>query len=520
MIDQSNNQSVEPSTRLNDSSQLTRSRQLVLLSFVSFFIYALIVWYETSRVTRVQLPSIDQASQYVQILDERIWPIHLIVDDAINSEDVGSSFEQAIQFIQSTSPYQLLPVIISSNHQPIQQSNNLTLPPLLLYLAHSTENLDWQLEDGVLKRYVTANADVGLASELIDVLQTVLTAHIGPSEEDTFLTNTRVSHRISLTLMTAEPDPFPFDWDFASLEANFLDAFVTALEPVLKLTVDSQVLLHGNIAPITHRGRNAANQTIHYVKSDELANFIGRTDFNVESPFASSTIELLAYIPPGHQSPLFVGEKSKQSVDDSFIVPGWGAVCIVNEPSANGTDNNQSINNDPLVMLDSKTVHDLFERFASQLRIIFGLSDTPLSDDGSILAQWETDALIQRFLHVHAQHANKTLHSLYELIQSTPHMPVHQHIADRCQMVIDRLRAAHASCLISDWRACGRHYRAASLWSSRAFYDPSMLPMLHFPSEHMYAVYAPFFAPIVLPVLGGLIKAIKSRRLSRKVKES
>ena len=31
-----------------------------------------------------------------------------------------------------------------------------------------------------------------------------------------------------------------------------------------------------------------------------------------------------------------------------------------------------------------------------------------------------------------------------------------------------------------------------------------MMPMLYFPTEHQYAVYAPFFVPVVVPIAGAL----------------
>lgn len=49
-----------------------------------------------------------------------------------------------------------------------------------------------------------------------------------------------------------------------------------------------------------------------------------------------------------------------------------------------------------------------------------------------------------------------------------------------------------------------------------------MLPMLYFPTDHVYAVYAPFFVPVVLPVglalaatVGAALKAERLKRCKR-----
>jgi len=50
-------------------------------------------------------------------------------------------------------------------------------------------------------------------------------------------------------------------------------------------------------------------------------------------------------------------------------------------------------------------------------------------------------------------------------------------------------------------------------WScaaDQAFFDASLLPLLYFPEEHIYAVFAPFFVPTVVPVLAAVFTALKS----------
>jgi GPI-anchor transamidase subunit S len=61
------------------------------------------------------------------------------------------------------------------------------------------------------------------------------------------------------------------------------------------------------------------------------------------------------------------------------------------------------------------------------------------------------------------------------------------------------------------------HYSSEALaLASRAFFSPGMLALLYFPAEHTYAVYAPLFAPISLPLLVALVREIKDWKRARR----
>jgi phosphatidylinositol glycan class S len=54
--------------------------------------------------------------------------------------------------------------------------------------------------------------------------------------------------------------------------------------------------------------------------------------------------------------------------------------------------------------------------------------------------------------------------------------------------------------------------RAADTASNRALSDPSLLGLLYFPDEHLYAVYSPFFAPVLIPILAALMSLFKRKQ--------
>lgn len=58
------------------------------------------------------------------------------------------------------------------------------------------------------------------------------------------------------------------------------------------------------------------------------------------------------------------------------------------------------------------------------------------------------------------------------------------------------------------------HIRKALTLAEKAFFDPSMVPLMYFPDEHKYAVYMPFFVPAAVPLLSAIYReltALKSK---------
>jgi phosphatidylinositol glycan class S len=63
-----------------------------------------------------------------------------------------------------------------------------------------------------------------------------------------------------------------------------------------------------------------------------------------------------------------------------------------------------------------------------------------------------------------------------------------------------------------DYTEAFSHSRDSLVASERAFFDPTIVSMLYFPDEHKYAVYLPFFGPLVLPLILSIVRLVKSRK--------
>jgi len=128
--------------------------------------------------------------------------------------------------------------------------------------------------------------------------------------------------------------------------------------------------------------------------------------------------------------------------------------------------------------------------------------------------------------------ATAALVSTAELLAKAPHMPFPRGQAARAGRALALLREAQAhlqskggsmsvSAGVSAPSSAAATAAASALLRASsaaraALFDAGMVPLLYFPDEHAYAVYAPLFAPIIVPVLAALFKLAKAAVAKRK----
>lgn len=245
----------------------------------------------------------------------------------------------------------------------------------------------------------------------------------------------------------------------------------------------------------------------------------------------------------------------------SFVVPRWGGVVIYPFSALSPHDN-------ATTTLSAAALLRPCERFLEQLRVMLGLPaslaprDAPSTAErhssGSVrdgvaaaqrhqsrwlvadagVADWEVDALTRRRLRDALREVPAQLHDLYQLVARVPHMPVLPEVGRLVERALARFDAAVALLALpqpppppcpssSASTACHaastlpapalrasalRLARRALNAAQRAFAHSSMLPSLYFPDEHLLAVVAPFFAPVVVHVVGAWLRRARSPR--------
>eukprot|EP00474_Spongospora_subterranea_P000778 CRZ01236.1 hypothetical protein [Spongospora subterranea] len=239
---------------------------------------------------------------------------------------------------------------------------------------------------------------------------------------------------------------------------------------------------------------------------------MGRTKWNVESIHTPSfpALHYFVYIPPHHLSPLLIDmETDTASTSTAFILPRWGGVVIANDLSAADA----TISNFDHVMA----------QVLGQVRSLFGFPIPAWAEPSSHITQvpstvgaadWEINFIKRQRLYYNYISGAEQLRILMKLLDDNRQLPVTVHVAKLVQQSVDSLEncltSAKSRSYNDAYNYCLVGYNAAY----SAFFDETMLPLLYFPDEHVYAVYMPYFVPIAMPILsriGEIFKLLKSR---------
>lgn len=300
--------------------------------------------------------------------------------------------------------------------------------------------------------------------------------------------------------------------DFPGAVRARVGPFLSALEPALGTKMDSQAVHFADIVSSSHDAiARPAGGGVLSVPASALTNFADTAShWNVGSPLTTSALEFMMYVHDlgaagNHTRLAFVDEAVPEVHSNAFTIPNWGGLVLVGDPDS-GVG---------LVCECAAVV--------SQLREVLGLDAEPegvMWRAGDVhLAPWERRVLLDARLHMYLGKTYDQLLSLLELLDSVSVLPVNAHVAGNISLVMDTLSELQAVLLGSgegkaqgaahrDGGVCGARVEASVVLARRAlhastsaFFDPTMLPLLYFPQEFIYAVYFPFMTPLIMAML-------------------
>ncbi|KAG0043856.1 GPI transamidase component [Gryganskiella cystojenkinii] len=335
-------------------------------------------------------------------------------------------------------------------------------------------------------------------------------------------------YQLTFSLFSGDASNGVREWKMQEAINAYLAPFLRTMSVVSKITVESQVQ---HYASLTMQPDLDQTSKEYYLTPDKLPNFINAAEWSLASTVSSlPSLNFLIYVPEADQSPLVIksGPGAQKSKTNSFLIPRWGGITILNRPLPSASNGNYAADQSVITVPELEPVMKIF---LSQLRDLLGLSDlstTTTSGSFPILFQkneansittWELDQLIRKRTSENLADSVKTLSSLARLVNDTPNMVVLDPIQrDVTQALLDVSQACEKTSVLSSGsteEALG-HSREALERAENAFFDPTMVSMLYFPDEHKYAIYMPLFVPISVPLLMSLLKEIKKWKLAQK----
>jgi phosphatidylinositol glycan class S len=227
-----------------------------------------------------------------------------------------------------------------------------------------------------------------------------------------------------------------------------------------------------------------------HLRKEDLSGFINAAEWPLSPSIGEGpTVNFILYVPDKSQSPLLV----KESAGDSWLVPQWGGVHILNLPSESDTP----------ATLTADALAPAMHTFSNQLISLFGLPQTP----ASLPLRISTLERIRAASLVFS--ASSTLGALAQVYQKLPSIPVPDSVAQSANSATAHLQQACQNLRDGRFPDALAHARVAENEAEKAFFERSMVGQVYFPDEHKVAVYLPLLGPVAVPLIMAALKELK-----------
>ncbi|KAJ4968184.1 hypothetical protein NE237_014885 [Protea cynaroides] len=329
---------------------------------------------------------------------------------------------------------------------------------------------------------------------------------------------------LSFSLLNADPHDWVYDWDFQRIDEILLAPVVEALAPISNIRVESQVLYHTPKSSFAQWDEKLAS---YIFTAKDLPFFVNSNEWHLDTSIAaggrSKVLQFVVYIPSAKECPLLLRlPNGEMSMTNGFISPMWGGVIVWNSPSCL-RDSESKL---PAVhALSSQDLHAISEIFMGQIRQLFGLNSDNVQFAGSGIsnvlpsqrgfAEWELDVLSRRHTCFNLLSCATTLGSLSRLVQSLPRMIIMDEIGKQVKYSLEAASLAQSNSSLGIYDASAMSSRQARTLAEDAFFHPSIMSISYYSFEHFFAIYTPFFLPVLLHVLLAAIKEWKRYKQER-----
>lgn len=290
---------------------------------------------------------------------------------------------------------------------------------------------------------------------------------------------------LSFSLLNADPGSGShFTWDMQEWEAAYLTPITASLAPVAAVTAESQVLQY---TAARLQGQWSDKHGAYVVKGSQLPFFVD-SEWSLESgravtPHDSLThssshdargvaaagttaaaaagrdatalvephvLQFVVYVPPQQHRPLqLLGRKGRVRDSNSYVIPSWGGLMVLNPEDANSTASSSRCQHAPASycpgMAAVELTQEQYQHIASvviaQLQSLFGVApatpaDSSSSSSGGVghlavhqlpagrlgFTGWQVDALLRQRSAHDVREAARVLAALSTLVQELPNL--------------------------------------------------------------------------------------------------
>ncbi|TPX54652.1 hypothetical protein SeMB42_g00180 [Synchytrium endobioticum] len=557
-----------------------RTRRLVVLSFVIYFLLGIPVWWKTTEIYRAPLP-FDVISSWSQpdALDTTyVLRTNLIAYPAVKLDpSQASTIANSLNYVFTTNS-------VNQSTTSHTREGRLTIVQLQFttsihhtassdkyhdLIHNDSENTHMDYEPGLYNLHVTCSAteqyqvyvgerrsiyaDIAISdcakSERVVDFSVRLIAGIFAGEQKALKKvfrdknknilnedhdSMRVvkfadEYQLVLSLFNGNPADAMLSWDVAGAVNAYLQSFLNRVSKVSRFAVSSQVQHYAEL-PITPERHQTGNETWFAIETASLKHFINSAEWNLASFVSSSPpLNFILYVPEAAVCPLHILKSNGQKLStNAFLIHQWGGIAITNAIHSAHDRHPRRVH---LRIADLKP---FFEIVVAQMRRLIGVvpdaiavddvvpSDTRITyaASGHGITLLELDRLVRKRTLQCAVDAISTLRSLATLVADMGNMEVRDEIrgmAEGALSALDEVKRGIADNRIDDSLKAARR---ATVLAEEAFFHPTMVSLLYFPSEHRYAILTPLFVPISVPLIAVIFKEARAWATARRLWKS
>ncbi|KIL00321.1 hypothetical protein PAXRUDRAFT_29893 [Paxillus rubicundulus Ve08.2h10] len=493
--------------------ETARTRRLVLGSYWTIIILAFPFWWNLTSIERIALPSYRVRAQ----LDRKpVFPVSVRLDASSfqgSAPTLGRALHEILaQTAQASPRWRNLDIQVGVSEHAGDQSEGPNVYSVVLGNHTAVRHP---------RQVVVSQEDASSTLRLGNILSSLLAPEVTSMQAQRIAQYAK-RYRLAFTLLNenAASPHLVNSWDIQTALAGKFFRFIYHVFPIISrldvlhnFTVESQVQYHAPLAfePLQFA---VANNTLHGLTPEDLTVFINSAEWTLSSSVSNDPVlHFVLFIPSPAQQPLHIldahGLPTRQN---AFLLPQWGGIFILNRHARAAT----------MTHLTAADLVPVFSAFANQLSALLGVPPLPdgmMSEESSLLSDWQLDALLRYRTSENMLGSQQTLYSIIKLVDQIENMPVDQKVRGDVHDALTALGEAYRSAMGSPATALRWSSEALSL-ASHAFFNPGMLALLYFPAEHKYAVYTPLFASVSVPLIVALGREVYGWRRERQVVRS
>ncbi|PPQ67761.1 hypothetical protein CVT24_002771 [Panaeolus cyanescens] len=482
----------DPSTLYFQKTSVKRS---IIKAYWTVIICAIPLWWYTTSIQRLALPTSRVHSE--------TETLHTLPVD-VCWEGIPNGLAEPVR-----------KELVQRSLQHKERWNGLTLEPfrygncgdntLIIRNHNGPESIHNQVLKISVEKHV--RKDGTYSRHVVDLLEDLLAPVVDASHFNNLAVQYSSRYRLSFSLLNEDSAAGDMisGWNIEHALRVHITPLLEDLSSLHNFTIESQVQFH---APLAFRP--AASDGYWGITREDLNVFVNSAEWILSSSSSNDhVLHFVLFVPSLNARPLYILDNNGQSTEsNSFLLPQWGGI-IIHNPS--------SPSHQPLPPADLRLT---FATFADQLSALLGIPQLPpsikqLPESGHhVLSKWQMDTLLRRRTIENTIQTRETLRSIVNLVDQIENMPVGQDVKDDVENALSAYTEmwTGSKSLIDIFTLSADAFNL----SSRAFFNPGMLALLYFPTEHKYAVYAPLFASAIIPLFVSALREIVAWKKERK----